>query len=77
MADVPHDLLGQIKRLEELFTVPQDKLKEITDHFVGELKQGKVSSQCAGGLTDSIGRSDKGGWRYCEQSDILAPKAAY
>ncbi|KAF2808064.1 uncharacterized protein BDZ99DRAFT_478564 [Mytilinidion resinicola] len=40
MADVPKDLLDQIKRLEELFTVPKEKLKEITDHFVNELAKG-------------------------------------
>lgn len=40
MADVPKDLLDQIDRLEELFTVPTDKLKGITDHFVNELTKG-------------------------------------
>ena len=40
MADVPKDLLDQIKRLEELFTVPKEKLKEITDHFISELAKG-------------------------------------
>ena len=43
MADVPRDLLQEIKRLEELFTVPTEKLKEITDHFVSELARGNVS----------------------------------
>lgn len=41
MADVPKDLLQEIKRLEDLFTVPQAKLKEITKHFVSELAKGK------------------------------------
>ncbi|KAF2760012.1 hypothetical protein EJ05DRAFT_475028 [Pseudovirgaria hyperparasitica] len=40
MADVPEDLKSQIKRLEELFTVPQEKLKEVTDHFISELAKG-------------------------------------
>ena len=40
MADVPSDLLDQINRLEELFTVPTDKLKAISDHFVSELAKG-------------------------------------
>ncbi|KAJ9667765.1 hexokinase [Coniosporium apollinis] len=40
MADVPKDLVEQIKRLEELFTVPTEKLKEITNHFMGELEKG-------------------------------------
>ncbi|CAM1506940.1 Fc.00g065810.m01.CDS01 [Cosmosporella sp. VM-42] len=39
-ADVPKDLLGEIKRLEQLFTVDTAKLKEITDHFVDELAKG-------------------------------------
>lgn len=42
MADVPKDLQEEIKRLEEQFTVPKDKLKQITDHFVEELKKGKT-----------------------------------
>lgn len=41
MADVPKDLLEQIKDLERLFTVDQAKLKEVTDHFVKELEKGK------------------------------------
>lgn len=41
MADVPQDLLEQIQELEKLFTVDQAKLKEVTEHFVKELKKGK------------------------------------
>ncbi|KAF2734749.1 hypothetical protein EJ04DRAFT_512316 [Polyplosphaeria fusca] len=40
MADVPQDLITQINRLEELFTVPAKKLKAISDHFVDELTKG-------------------------------------
>lgn len=40
MADVPDDLLEQIKYLEKIFTVDQAKLKEITNHFVKELEKG-------------------------------------
>ncbi|KAI9799110.1 MAG: hypothetical protein M1825_004877 [Sarcosagium campestre] len=40
MADVPRDLLEQIKELERLFTVDQTKLKSITDHFISELEKG-------------------------------------
>ncbi|KAF2147384.1 uncharacterized protein K452DRAFT_304234 [Aplosporella prunicola CBS 121167] len=40
MADVPKDLLQTIKRLEDTFTVPAEKLNEITDHFVNELTKG-------------------------------------
>ncbi|KYK57705.1 hexokinase [Drechmeria coniospora] len=39
-ADIPKDLLEQVKRLEDLFTVDKNKLKEITDHFVSELAKG-------------------------------------
>jgi len=41
MADVPKDLLDQIKELERLFTVDTAKLKEVRDHFVKELEKGK------------------------------------
>jgi len=47
MADVPKDLLQEIKRLEEMFIVSKDKLKEITTHFVSELEKGN------NGLSDS------------------------
>lgn len=40
MADMPRDLKEQIEKLEEIFVVPTKKLKEITDHFVKELKKG-------------------------------------
>ena len=40
MADVPKDLLQEIQRLEDMFTVPVEKLKQITKHFVGELTKG-------------------------------------
>ena len=40
MADIPKDLLEQIKDLERLFTVDQAKLKEVTNHFVKELEKG-------------------------------------
>ncbi|RYP80330.1 hypothetical protein DL770_006277 [Monosporascus sp. CRB-9-2] len=40
MADVPKDLLEEIKKLEDLFTVDTAKLKQITKHFVSELDKG-------------------------------------
>ena len=40
MADVPKDLLQQIKELEELFVVDASKLKEVVDQFVKELEKG-------------------------------------
>ncbi|OAX85502.1 hypothetical protein ACJ72_00134 [Emergomyces africanus] len=41
MADMPKDMLEQLKTLEELFTVDQAKLKQIVDHFVKELEKGE------------------------------------
>lgn len=41
MTTVPKDLLQEIRKLEEQFTVPAEKLKEITTHFVSELEKGK------------------------------------
>ena len=40
MADVPKDLLEQIRELESQFMVDAAKLKEITNHFVNELDKG-------------------------------------
>ena len=40
MAQVPHDIQQEIKRLEELFTIDTAKLKAITDHFISELAKG-------------------------------------
>lgn len=40
MADVPKDLLQEIERLERLFSVPKEKLKAITEHFISELTKG-------------------------------------
>ena len=40
MADVPKNLLEAIQDLERLFIVDAKKLKEITDHFIGELQKG-------------------------------------
>jgi hexokinase len=48
MADVPKDLLQEIKRLEEMFTVETAKLKSITEHFIEELAKGKKFSTIGG-----------------------------
>ena len=40
MADVPKSLVDAIADLERLFIVDQEKLKQITEHFVGELQKG-------------------------------------
>ncbi|KAL8404973.1 hypothetical protein RB594_009739 [Gaeumannomyces avenae] len=40
MTEIPKDLLKEIKTLEEMFAVDTAKLKEITNHFVGELERG-------------------------------------
>ena len=64
MADVPEDLLDQIKHLEKVFSVDQTKLKEITTHFIKELEKGK-SPTCvlaeAAGANGSTGLSVEGG----------------
>ena len=43
MADVPEDLLEQIKYLEKMFSVDTAKLKQVTDHFVKELAKGRFA----------------------------------
>jgi hexokinase len=43
MADVPKDLLQQIKEFEDIFTVGTEKLKEIVAHFVKELEKGTLN----------------------------------
>lgn len=40
MADVPKEIIDEINQLEEVFTVSDEKLKEITKHFVSELDKG-------------------------------------
>jgi hexokinase len=40
MADMPTDLKTQIDKLEDQFVVTTAKLKDISDHFVNELKKG-------------------------------------
>jgi hexokinase len=40
MADMPTDLKTQIDKLEDQFIVTTAKLKDISDHFVSELKKG-------------------------------------
>lgn len=44
MADIPKEVRQEIERLEQMFTVPKEKLKLITDHFVDELAKGTVNS---------------------------------
>lgn len=39
-AEIPKSLMAEIKSLEEQLTVPKEKLKQITDHFVKELEKG-------------------------------------
>ncbi|KAF4926284.1 hexokinase [Colletotrichum tropicale] len=40
MADVPKDLLAEVQKLEQQFTVPTEKLKAISKHFISELDKG-------------------------------------
>lgn len=45
MADVPQDIVAEIASLERLFTLDTAKLKEITEQFIVELKQGLESDK--------------------------------
>lgn len=45
MADIPKNLQAEIKALEEQLTVPKEKLKQITDHFVKELEKGMFAQR--------------------------------
>lgn len=38
--EIPQDLLQEIRNLEEIFTVPTEKLKAISEHFISELAKG-------------------------------------
>jgi hexokinase len=58
MADVPQNLLQQIKDFEEIFTVDRAKLKQVVDHFVKELEKGlSVEGGNIVSLTASVRRS--------------------
>lgn len=46
MADVPKDLIQEIQKLEQYFSVDTARLKVITDHFVTELEKGKHVRSC-------------------------------
>lgn len=43
LADVPQNLLDEIKHFEQIFTVDTAKLKQVSDHFVKELEKGGLS----------------------------------
>lgn len=47
-AEIPKSLKDEIKALEDQLTVPKEKLKAITDHFVKELEKGMLSLQSSG-----------------------------
>lgn len=51
---MPTDLKSQIDKLEDLFTVPTAKLKEISDHFVSELVKG-LSKEGGSIVRDLVG----------------------
>lgn len=51
LPDAPgKDLVNEIKRLEELFTIDTATLKEITHHFVDELTRGESHRQPKNGF---------------------------
>lgn len=72
--ELPQDLTEQIRRLEELFTVPTERLKIITDRFQNELTRGKLTS-CPSYKArrappfipaNRETRFDGGGWHHCK-----------
>ena len=80
MADVPDDLLEQIRYLEKIFTVDKAKLKEVTTQFVKELVKGKSSvlSDRSTVPNSSTGLSVEGGsivskFRYLHADVSLTP----
>ena len=38
--DVPEELIEQLRHFEQILTVSPEKLRQITDHFIGELNKG-------------------------------------
>lgn len=74
MADVPKDLLDQIKELERLFSVDQAKLKELTEHFVKELEKGKSSR--TSGLRFHLTRFQVSLWRAAASSVIRSSSSS-
>lgn len=46
--EIPKNLQAEIKSLEEQLTVPKEKLKAITEHFIAELEKGKFASSILG-----------------------------
>lgn len=62
--EIPKNLQAEIKSLEEQLTVPKEKLKAITEHFIAELDKGMFSSSKAlrstcGFLTNICCRSER------------------
>lgn len=50
LADVPQNLLDEVKHFEQIFTVDTAKLKQVSDHFVKELEKGGLSIAYQSGL---------------------------
>lgn len=65
MADVPKDLLQEIEKLTEMFTVPAEKLKSITTHFISELEKGEKFIHKLPSLPLNEFRSERRGWQHC------------
>ena len=67
MADVSKDLLDEIKRLEDMFVVPAQKLKAITSHFVSELTRGEFrTGRSIEPDLDALNRPECRGWYHCK-----------
>lgn len=61
-------ILSEINNLEDMFVVPREKLKQITEHFVKELEKGTIShcsrNDRGGELTTNGNRSHSRRWEY-------------
>lgn len=79
MAEVPKSLLEEIKSLEEQLTVPKEKLKAITDHFVKELEKGKNNPAASYGHCLLYYRSERRGWQHCgfPQIDVVDTQSQF
>jgi hypothetical protein len=66
MADVPKDLLSEIKKLEEIFTVDTALLKKITNHFINELDKGKLMNAIPRDPSLTASRIERRWRQYCK-----------
>lgn len=75
--ELPEDLLEEVKRLEQMFTVDTEMLKSITDHFVKELTKGTPRNslpwpprrkKCVrADWIFVVRRIERRGWQHCKR----------